>query len=92
LSGDRSGQGGGRGFQGFLFLIYPVALLPVGLAYLARYAFDSDVIFAVGLSVAAIIGGVFYWVALDSAVSMAGSRREELVAELSASDGPVASD
>ena len=35
-----------------------VTLLPVGLAYLARYAFNSELIFAIGLAVAAIIGGV----------------------------------
>jgi ABC-2 type transport system permease protein len=92
LSAERVSQGGGRGFQGFLFLIYPVALLPVGMAYVARYAFESQVIFALVMAIAAIIGGVFYWVALDSAVSIAGTRREAILAELGTSDGPVASD
>ena len=78
--------------QGFLFLVYPIALLPVGLAYVARYAFESEVMFALTMTVAAIIGGVFYWIALDSAVSTAGKRREEIVQELSMSDGPVVSD
>ena len=27
------------------FLLYPIALLPVFLAYLARYAFDNQVVF-----------------------------------------------
>jgi ABC-2 type transport system permease protein len=90
LSGERASQGGGRGFQGFLFLIYPAALLPVGLAYLAKYAFDSGVIFALVLAASGIIGGAFYWMSLDAAVSIAGARRERLIAELSTSDGPIA--
>jgi ABC-2 type transport system permease protein len=89
LSGERVSQGGGRGFQGFLFLVYPFALLPVGLAYLARYAFESEIIFALVLAIAAIVGGVFYWIALESAVNAAGTKREQIVQELSRSDGPV---
>ena len=49
----------------------PVALLPVGLAYLARYAFDSEVMFALVLALAAIIGG---GVLLDRA-GVGGERR-----------------
>jgi ABC-2 type transport system permease protein len=89
LSGERVSQGGGRGFQGFLFLLYPIALLPVGLAYLARYAFDSEIMFGLILAIAAIIGGVFYWIAMESAVNAAGRLREKIVQELSQSDGPV---
>lgn len=92
LSGERVSQGGGRSFQGFLFLIYPVALLPVGLAYLAKYSFDSEIMFALVLALAAILGAAFYWVALDSAISLAAARREQLIAELSTSEGPVAND
>jgi ABC-2 type transport system permease protein len=89
LSGDRVSQGGGRGFQGFLFLIYPVALLPVVLAYVARYAFDSNVMFTLVLALAAIIGGVLYWIALESAVHAGVRRREQIVQALSEGDGPV---
>jgi ABC-2 type transport system permease protein len=90
LSGERLARGGGRGFQGFLFLIYPVALLPVGLAFLARYAFDSETVFGLVLAGSAVLGGVFYWMALDTAVKSAATRREQLVAALTTSDGPVA--
>lgn len=92
LSGEKVGQGGGRGFQGFLFLIYPLALLPVGLAYLARYAFENEIIFGVILAISGAIGGVFYWNALDSAVKTAARRREEMVRELSQGDGPISRD
>jgi ABC-2 type transport system permease protein len=89
LSGERVSQGGGRGFQGVLFLVYPIALLPVGLAYVARYAFESEVMFGLVLAIAAIIGAVFYWIALESAVNAGLRRREQIVRELSQSDGPV---
>jgi ABC-2 type transport system permease protein len=92
LSGERVAHGGGRGFQGFLFLIYPVALMPVGLAYLTRYAFENEVLFGVVLAIAAAIGGVFYWIALESAVKSAGRERERIIQELSQSDGPVVRD
>lgn len=92
ISGERVGQGGGRGFQGFLFLIYPVVLLPVLLAYVARYAFESEVIFALVLTIAGIIGAVLYWIALESAVNAAGRLREQILQELSRTDGPVTAD
>jgi ABC-2 type transport system permease protein len=92
LSAERVAQGGGRGMQGALFLIYPLVLLPVGLAYVGRYAFDSEIAFGVLLAVAAGIGAVFYWIALESAVKAAGRRREQIVQELSQTDGPVVSD
>jgi ABC-2 type transport system permease protein len=92
LSGERVAHGGGRGFQGFLFLVYPFALMPVGLAYLARYAFENDVVFGVVLAISGVIGGVFYWIALESAVKSAGRERERIIQELSQSDGPVVRD
>lgn len=90
LNPERVSQGGSSGkFQGLVFLLYPVTLLPVGLAYLARYAFNSDLIFAIGLLIAAVIGGVLYSMSTESAAYRALERRESIVAELSKSDGPV---
>jgi len=54
-----------------MFFVYPMALLPVMLAYGARYAFDSNVLFFGLLAFAAALGAVVYWVALDSAVKAA---------------------
>jgi ABC-2 type transport system permease protein len=82
------GSGGGRA-QGALFLLYPVALLPVFLAYLARYAFDNQVVFYGILAVAAALGVAIYWMAMESAVSAARNRRETILAELSRGDGPM---
>ena len=76
-------------FQALLLLIYPVVSLPIALAYLARFAFESDWAFYVVLLFAAALGGTIYWVAMDSAVSAADERKEKLVATLSQGDGPV---
>jgi ABC-2 type transport system permease protein len=93
LNPERVGQGGASArFQGLIFLLYPFALLPVFLAYLARYAFESDIAFAIVLAIAAAIGIAVYWIALDSAVRTAMSRREHIVQELSKGDGPIAYD
>ena len=83
-----SGGGGGRA-QGVLFLLYPVALLPVFMAYLARYAFDNQVVFYAVLAFAAALGVAIYWMAMESAVSAACNRRETILAELSRGEGPV---
>jgi ABC-2 type transport system permease protein len=93
LNPESVSRGGGSGrSQGLLMLFYPLALLPVCLAYLARWALKSELAFLVVLGIAAAIGGVVYWIGLDSAVSAAGAKREELFMALTQSDGPVASD
>jgi ABC-2 type transport system permease protein len=76
--------------QAILFVIYPVAFLPVGLAYLARYALNSQAAFFGVLAVDAVIGLVFYKIALDSAVETAERLKEKIVAALSRGDGPIA--
>ncbi len=87
-----SGGGASSRFQALIFLLYPVALLPVALAYLARYALASQAAFAAVLAMAAAIGAALYWVAMDSAVEAAGRRRETLIEELARGDGPVDSE
>ena len=73
-----------------LFGIYPVAFVPVGLAYLARYAFGNQAAFYGVLALDAIGGFILYRVALASAVQAAERFREEMIAALSAGDGPIA--
>ena len=90
LNPTRVSQGGASSrFQALVFLLYPVALIPVALAFLARYAFDSLAVFYGTLGLAAGIGAVVYWVAMDSAVSTALLRRERMIQELTAAEGPV---
>jgi ABC-2 type transport system permease protein len=93
LNPERVSQGGASSrFQALVFLLYPVSLLPVLLAYLARYALQSEVIFYLVLAVAALIGAAIYWIAMESAVSAAIERRESIIQALSTSDGPIAAD
>jgi ABC-2 type transport system permease protein len=90
MRAQRVSAGGGPGrAQGFLFLLYPIALLPVFLAYLARYAFDNQIVFYAILACAAALGVAIYWMAMESAVATAGKRRETILAELSRGEGPM---
>ena len=73
-----------------MFFIYPLALLPVLLAYLARYAFRSELAFYVLLGFAAALGAGVYGLALESARTAAERRKEQIITELSRNDGPVA--
>ena len=67
----------------------PLLLLPLALAYWSRWFFESELVFGGLMFVAAVIGGIVYWVGLDSAVTTAGQRREAIIAELSRSEGPL---
>jgi ABC-2 type transport system permease protein len=83
----RSGTAGR--VQAILFLIYPIAFLPVGMAYLARYAFSSEAAFFGVLAVDAAIGAVVYKLSLDSSVAAAERLKEQMVTALSRGDGPI---
>jgi ABC-2 type transport system permease protein len=91
LNPERVSQGGASSrFQALIMLLYPLSLLPVLLAYAARYGFHSDIAFYVVLGFAAAVGGAFYWIALESAVTSALKHRERIIRDLSNNDGPVA--
>ncbi|MEO7650147.1 MAG: hypothetical protein ABIZ80_06745 [Bryobacteraceae bacterium] len=91
MSAERVAQGGSAGrSQAYMLFVYPLALLPVLLAYFARYAFGGQAAFYIVLIFAAGLGLTVYWVALDSAVKASDRRREEMITELSRADGPVA--
>jgi ABC-2 type transport system permease protein len=93
LRSERVSPGGAsHSFQALVFFFYPAALLPVALAYLARYAFASQLAFGLVLAFAAGLGGAFYWIALDSAVTTARKQRERLLHELGGGEGPMVSD
>jgi ABC-2 type transport system permease protein len=93
LKPERVSRGGASSrFQALVFILYPLALLPVFLAYLARYALASQIAFGAVLAFAAVLGSVVYWIALDSAVGTAGRHRERILRELSGGEGPVAAD
>ncbi|MCE5308843.1 MAG: hypothetical protein LLG20_14490 [Acidobacteriales bacterium] len=80
---ERSGSPGSPvRFRALLFLLYPVAVAPIALAYLARYAFSSGFAFYLVLAVAAALGAIVYAVAMDSATQAADRRREQILAAL----------
>jgi hypothetical protein len=93
MNPERVSQGGAASrMQALIFLFYPIALLPVTLAFWARAVFDSQLIFMLIMTFAAILGAIVYWISMDSAVSAALQRREKLLMELSRSEGPVATE
>jgi len=93
LNPENVSRGGSAGrTQGLLLALYPLALLPVILAYLARWALNSEVAFAAVLAIAAAIGGAVYWIGLDSAVIATRVKREQLMMALTQGEGPVASE
>ncbi len=75
--------------QAMTILIAPFLLIPLVIAFWCRWFFGSELVFAGLLVVAAAIGGIFYWVGLDSAVNTANTRREAMITELSRSEGPL---
>jgi ABC-2 type transport system permease protein len=92
LSPERVSQSGGNNrAQALVMMLYPAVLLPVILAYVARYAFESQTAFVVVLSIAAVIAVIFYGIAMESAVKTASTRRQFILEELSRGDGPVGS-
>ena len=76
--------------HGVLMLLYPVLALPVGLAYLARYAFSTDLAFYAVIALGFAVGVLTYLVSLESAVAAADERREAILTALSRGEGPIA--
>lgn len=82
---------GGSKFQMWMLLAYPVLGIPVGLAYLARYAFESQLGFYAVLLLTFGLALTFYWVAMDTAVQGARENKEQILVALSEGEGPIRS-
>jgi ABC-2 type transport system permease protein len=93
ISPERVGRGGGGGNRGqvLVMMLYPLLLLPVILAYVARYAFGSETAFLAVLAAAAAIGAMLYWLGMESAVQTAAAQRQNILQELCRDGGPVES-
>lgn len=78
--------------QAMLVVIYPIAFIPVALAYLARWAIDAhpQMAFFGVLLFDGIVGLIVYRIALDSAVETAERIKEQMIAALSSNEGPIA--
>src|SRR5579883_290256 len=77
--------------QAMMTLAFPVALLPVGLAYLARYAFDSEAAFFGALGAGALLGAIVYAHSRGSGLRAAEQRKDVIIAALSRGEGPIES-
>jgi ABC-2 type transport system permease protein len=77
--------------QAALMLTFPLALTPVLLAYLARYAFNSEWAFFGVLLAGLMLGGVVYSYSLGSAVKAADLRKEQIITVLGQGEGPIQS-
>ena len=77
--------------QAMLMLAFPISLLPVALAFLARYAFDSEwALFGV-LLFGAVLGAIVYGYSMSAAVQAAEQRKERIITALSQGQGPIES-
>jgi ABC-2 type transport system permease protein len=77
--------------QAVLMLTFPLALTPVLLAYLARYAFDSEWAFFGVLLAGLMLGCVVYSYSMASAVKTAEQRKEQIITILGHGEGPIES-
>jgi len=75
--------------QAFLILIYPVIGIPIALAFLARYAFESELAFYGVLAAGMLVGVTIYWVARESAVEALEVRKEKFLGTLTQGEGPI---
>jgi ABC-2 type transport system permease protein len=75
--------------QALLMLAFPVTLSPVAMAYLARYAFDTEWAFFGVLLFTGIIGAILYHFSVQSALKASVTRREEIIRALSRGEGPI---
>jgi ABC-2 type transport system permease protein len=82
----RNSSGGKSQF--LLLVAYPLMSIPVGLAYLARYAFETQTAFYLALAGGYVVGAITYYVAMESAVEYAGREQEATIAALSKGEGP----
>ena len=78
-------------FHTLLLLFYPLASMPILLAYAVRYRFGGAFAFYGVLLLGAGVGFAIYRVVLEFAATRAERDREKIIATLSATAGPVAS-
>jgi ABC-2 type transport system permease protein len=76
--------------QAMLVIVYPIAFIPVAIAYLARYVYGEQWVFFAVLAFDAVMGAVMYRISLDSAAGAAERLKERMIAALSAGEGPIA--
>lgn len=73
----------------WLMLCFLLLAIPVGLAFVAKWAFGSDWAYFGVLAVDFILGAVCYRIATESAATRAEKDREKLIDALSKGSGPI---
>ncbi len=67
---------------------YPLFAAPVGLAYLARWAFQTNTAFYSVIVAGLFLAASFYWVSLSTATELMEKNQEEMLTLLSQTDSP----
>ena len=75
--------------QALLMLAFPLTLVPVALAYLARYAFNTEWAFFGVLVFGGVVGLMAYFYSLQWTLKAAVDRREQIISALSRGEGPI---
>ena len=70
-------------------LAFPLTLVPVVLAYVARYAFDTEWAFFGVLLFEGAVGVLVYFYSMQAALRAAADRREQIISALSSGEGPI---
>lgn len=83
---EKAGGWGAARAQLLLFVVYPLVVFPLAMAYLAREFAGSDTLFVLLLGFAAVVAGVVYWIAFQSALATAQSRKERILQEMTMGD------
>lgn len=79
----------GSKFALLALLLYPLIALPITLAYLGRWAFQSDWAFFACIGAGILVAGCFYAVALETGVETLDRDREKFVQLLGQGDAPA---
>jgi hypothetical protein len=74
------------------FLLFPLALLPLLLAFVVRYQLGNLWLFGVIVGVAGVLGLGLYLFTLRWVSRLGEAGREQFVAHLSQGEGPIASE
>jgi ABC-2 type transport system permease protein len=72
-----------------VFLCALMVIIPVGLAFAARWAFDADWPFFAVLACDLLAGLAFYYVVTETAIERAENDRERILELLSRESGPI---
>jgi ABC-2 type transport system permease protein len=89
IDASQAWRNSGGKVQFLLLFAYPLLLIPVAIAHLARWATESYWAYHTVLAVAFLIALCFYTVATETAEAVAEQRKEQIVTALSHQSGPV---